>query len=414
MRHQVSASLVVVAVAGFLCAGQKVIVTKQKRIPGDVMKAYGVFKKARTPKDYEHVLQMYQDAFRRHPDCESAASGIGECLVVLHRTEEAVAAYRRAVAVEETQSNQYQTGHLLRQLGRSVEAVPHLERAVALAPHYPLYSGDLGEALYEAGRYDDAILMLERHIRDRGERDPFWHIPIESGPAEERETALVESYAAKGMFREAEVVLGGRRWIGLRVKPQNYGVLVERVARNMPGDQAGIRPGDMLIRWKGMPLAGLGSVFGPSEEQQFQAVVQSAAIGDHVPVELNRGGQIQKVELFMGFKTAADRLSVKIQRLEVHPARVSAGAPFDVGVDYIVTDPAAGAGSVAVEFSCRILEGQKVLFSKPAAKLEIPNGATRRRTEQLTASPRKGTYTFQVFLRYGESLAQESVDFQIE
>ena len=137
-------------------------------------------------------------------------------------------------------------------------------------------------------------------------------------------------------------------------------------------------------------------------------------------MELKRGGQIQQVELLIGFKTnvarpsAADSVAVKIHRLEVRPVHITPGAPFEVGMDYMVTEPAARAGTVAVEFGYRIVEGQKVLFTQPAARLEVPNGIARRRTEQLTASPRKGRFTFQASLRYGQSVAEQSVEFQIE
>lgn len=265
--------------------------------------------------------------------------------------------------------------------------------------------------------------MLERHIRDRGEQlagPPPFSGSLYTGNADEREAALVASYAAKGMFREAAVVLRGRKWIGLKVKPQNEGVLVERVARNMPADQAGIRPGDLLIRWKGMPLGGLGSVFGPTELQKFQAVVESVAVGERVPVELNRGGQTHKVDLFMGFipEFAAPRpasgLAMKFERLEIRPGHISAGAPFEVDMDYTIGDPASRTDTVTAEIGYRILEGEKVLFAQPAVRVEVPKGGVRHRTERLTASPRKGTYKFLVSLRCGQSVVEQSVDFVIE
>lgn len=91
---------------------------------------------------------MYREVARKNPNYADAWSGIGDCLAALDRKDEAVSAYERAVAIQETHYNQYQAGQYLRQMGRSSEAVPHLQRAVALNPHYPLYSGDLGEALY--------------------------------------------------------------------------------------------------------------------------------------------------------------------------------------------------------------------------------------------------------------------------
>jgi Flp pilus assembly protein TadD len=55
-------------------------------------------------------------------------------------------------------------GALLRTLGRPAEALPHLERSVALAPeHIPAQVG-LANVLLDLGRRDEARAHLERAL----------------------------------------------------------------------------------------------------------------------------------------------------------------------------------------------------------------------------------------------------------
>ena len=69
----------------------------------------------------------------------------------------------------------------------------------------------------------------------------------------------------------------------------------------MPADLAGIRPGDVLVRWKGMPLDGVSA-------QRFEELVQKTPMGDRVRVELKRGGQIQQVELLIAGQVIEGRV----------------------------------------------------------------------------------------------------------
>ena len=395
-RSSIPAALVMVlAVLGFglPCRGQ------MERGVNAMANAY-------TDGDWQQALKFFQQVVRKSPKIGPAWYNMGICLMTLRRYQEALEAFQRAAVILNDHSSQYEIAVVLVALGRRAEAVPYYQKALAMSPDFSPYSADLGRTLYELGRYDEAIPVLERYIRDRGQ-------DRNSNYGEAFEVDLLESYAATGKFREASVLLGRRRSVGMGVKMQADGLLVERVGKNMPADRAGIRPGDVLLSWKGMPLAGL-------RPPRFDEVVQAVAAGDRVPVELNRGGQLQKVELLMGFLPDTARApvagppSLKIQLLEIHPPRMAAGAPFEVTVDYVATDPAAGTGAIAVEFSFQVLSGTTVLFTQPAVKTEGPNGSVRRRVERLVAAPSQGRYVFRASLRYGSSVVEESAGFEVQ
>lgn len=385
------------------------VVTAPCAAQEEAHRAIAIYQNAKSDRDVRTALELFQKAARKNPKNLHLWEWIGQCLYDLGAGHEALAAFQRGAALGETWQNQFGVGRGLYQQGRLEEAVRHLQKAVALQPNQLCLAG-LGRTLHELGRDDEATPLLERLVRDmaqlreedRKNIEKNWSDPL---------TVLMECYAAKGMYAEAAAIFRERRAAGMAVEQRADGLLVRRVITNMPAEQAGIRPGDLLVRWSGMPLAALSAL-------RFEQTVGSAALGQRLPVELMRGGQIQKVEVRMEFNANATplrgSLAVKVQRLEVRPARIMAGAPFEVDVYFVVSDPAVGSGTVAVDFSFRILEDQKVLFTKPPVKLDGPDGAVRRRTEQLIASPRKGRYTFQASLHYSGLVAEESVEFQVE
>ena len=381
-----------------------------KPCPGQVgqteQRAYTLLNSARTDAEWQEALKLFQQMARKQPKARLIWYNVGICLGYLGRNQEALEAFQHSAALGEDDNTLSAIGSELVKLGRRAEAVPYFQKALAMSPDFAPYSAELGRTLYELGRYDEAIPMLERYIRDRG-RDTQWD------DRKALEGDLIESYAAMGKFQEAAVLFGRRRSIGMGVKMHADGLLVEKISRNMPADRAGIRPGDVLLSWKGMPLAGL-------RPPKFEEVVQAAALGDRVPVELNRAGQHQSVELLIGFAPGpaqppvAPAVSLKIERVEVRPTPVSVGAPFEVTVDYTVTDPSVGTGSIAVEFGFQVLSGGAALFTQPAARIEGPNGIVRRRAERLVAAPRKGKYVFRTSLRYGSSVVEESTAFEVQ
>lgn len=371
-------------------------------------RAVAIVRNARSDRDVETALELLRKAVRKNPGNQQAWDWI---VMSLHRLagreNEAIAASLQSVALGETWQNLYSLGWDLNRVGRLAEAVPYLQRSLALMPGNPMTAAALGRTLHELGRDDEAIPLLERFVRDLGQ--------MGGDKPSEPLTVLMECYAAKGMYAEATVILRQRRAAGIDVEERAGGLLVRRVSRNMPAEQAGIRAGDLLVRWNGMQLAAL-----PVE--RFEQVVQSATMGQRLPVELTRGGQLQKVELLMGFVVTTVQLpaapapaaSLRIERVEVRPTPVAAGAQFEVAVEYAVADPAAGTGAIAVEFSFQILSGATVLFTQPPVRTEGPNGSVRRRVERLAAAPRKGSYIFRVSLRYGGSVVEERTGFEVQ
>jgi TolB-like protein/Tfp pilus assembly protein PilF len=104
--------------------------------------------------------------------------------------EGAEAAYRRAIQLNpnfpDVRANY---SHFLCMMLRQDEAMPQIERAIALDPFNPLFQNHLGWVLYFGRRYDEAIAQFQDLLR----RAPNYLAAL---------GGLVEVYHAKGMYEE--------------------------------------------------------------------------------------------------------------------------------------------------------------------------------------------------------------------
>ncbi len=126
------------------------------------------------------------------------AANLGEALSAAGRHEEAVAEYRRAIALRpDWPVAHYNLGSALNQRGRPVEAIAEFERALALEPDYARARFGLGSALISAGRPRDAIGPLSQAA---AEMPDSAEVRRALGIALARENRLREAVAA---FSEA-------------------------------------------------------------------------------------------------------------------------------------------------------------------------------------------------------------------
>ncbi len=145
-----------------------------------------------------------------------------------------------------------------------------------------------------------------------------------------------------------------RTWLGVLVRSidydelaeydLDYGVRIQKVFPNSPAAQAGIKRGDILIRFNG------NAVYSPA---RLAWLVRQYRPGDQVQLEIYRDGRTEQVKLTLGKRKAAGRggnrqayLGIKLQTLS--PAlRKYFGAPEDRGIliaDVAKNSPADEAG----------------------------------------------------------------------
>jgi serine protease Do len=103
-----------------------------------------------------------------------------------------------------------------------------------------------------------------------------------------------------------EYMDGDRAWIGIRMgdlNPQmsaffkvDGGILVEWVEEGSPAQVAGLKAGDIILRWENKAVTGTGDIY---------AQLAKASAGDAVLFTVNRGGEV--LELTVGLGALKDK-----------------------------------------------------------------------------------------------------------
>ncbi|MFL5298334.1 MAG: tetratricopeptide repeat protein [Phenylobacterium sp.] len=94
-----------------------------------------------------------------------AARMLGQALLIQDRPEEAVAPLERAARGTDDPETETLLARALSRAGRIADAIARLERATARRPPFPLAFLELGHVLREAGRTNEAIEVLDTGLR---------------------------------------------------------------------------------------------------------------------------------------------------------------------------------------------------------------------------------------------------------
>lgn len=159
---------------------------------------------------FEEAAQIFSRCLASEPRSVKAEDNLGLSLEALGRTEEAITAYRNAISWEAgssvPDSGPYlDLGALLAANDRSPEALPYLERALAIAPQEVRVHRELGKAYLHLNKLDEAEAELKKSIALAPEEAPTHFILAQlyrkRGWAEkarlefERYTALAASHS---------------------------------------------------------------------------------------------------------------------------------------------------------------------------------------------------------------------------
>jgi serine/threonine protein kinase/tetratricopeptide (TPR) repeat protein len=132
----------------------------QEAYPGDFMinQRLGMALHNQRPADLGGAARFLTAAVALRPDSPGAYLNLGLVLADQGKTDEAIAAYRRALALDPTYAMAYVClGVALMKQGKSEEALTDLGRAVQLAPQLPEARYQRGRAYEFLGRWEEAI-----------------------------------------------------------------------------------------------------------------------------------------------------------------------------------------------------------------------------------------------------------------
>ena len=159
---------------------------------------------------YEDALKLYDKAMRYRPDDERTALGRAELLLRMGRLDEAIDAYAEAVERWPDSAmalNAY--GYTLAdRTERYREAEKLIRRALKKEPESAAIIDSMGWVLFKLGRFDEALLELERAF-DRmsgedGADEVAAHIVETLVALQRRDTALERLAAAEEQWPESE------------------------------------------------------------------------------------------------------------------------------------------------------------------------------------------------------------------
>jgi Flp pilus assembly protein TadD len=130
------------------------------------------------------------------------------------RVEEAIAAYRQALALAPDSAEIYNNlGMLLRQQGALAEAIDHYNRAIALRPSLAEAHNNLAIVLRETGKLDAAIAAYRRTLELKPNFAPAWNnlanVLIQTQQLDAAVDALRRAIAIDPNLLEARNNLGG-------------------------------------------------------------------------------------------------------------------------------------------------------------------------------------------------------------
>jgi len=148
-------------------------------------------------EDYEDALELYDKALSFNPDNESAALSRAEVLVRMDRLDDALDAFDAAAKRWPKSAmtlNAY--GYTLAdRTDRYRDAEKLIRKALRYDPDSPAIIDSLGWVLYKLGRYEEALVELERAYEGMQDHEVAAHI-VETLVALDREDEALEWLAA--------------------------------------------------------------------------------------------------------------------------------------------------------------------------------------------------------------------------
>jgi Flp pilus assembly protein TadD len=136
--------------------------------PADPEGWYSLGRLRYTEQRFADAADCFQKALRQAPESVKVQNNLGLAYEGLNRTDEAVAAYRRAIALQDAGPRDHASEQPLLNLAivlihraNAVEALPLLVRAEAIAPREPRVQEQLGQLYMQQGNFLEAEKHLE-------------------------------------------------------------------------------------------------------------------------------------------------------------------------------------------------------------------------------------------------------------
>jgi tetratricopeptide (TPR) repeat protein len=213
---------------------------------------------------------QYRTIAEQFPNRMEPLERLGQILIQLGRHEEAVAAFERAVALDDSAPEPLQALFWLHiaALGRPAEAERYARRLVELGPETAQFHHDLAWSLWAQDRLAEALVQVRRVValepRHAGGRESLPHLLLATGSAA----------AAEPLYRALHDEPERNLRVRSVVRPSNLGIVLRALGR---GDEARAIVHPHLER--------LRAVARPTLEQIVDRVTLAAVAGQATEAE---------------------------------------------------------------------------------------------------------------------------------
>jgi len=147
--------------------------------PDDVTTLGSVAKLYADAGNIDKSVEMYQRAIAASTDAaqkKDLRSKLGRSLIAVKEYDKAAGVYAALVEAEpESAANQFNLGISLMQSKREKEAIPHLEKVVALRPDYGQAYQYLAQCYNGAGQYNKAIQTVQKGLASSTEKGGLYY-----------------------------------------------------------------------------------------------------------------------------------------------------------------------------------------------------------------------------------------------
>ncbi len=164
-------------------------------------------------EEREKALKLYDKALHDRPDSERAALSRAELLLHMDRLDEALAGYAEAARrfpKSALSLNAY--GYTLAdRTDRYAEAEKLIRKALHYNPDSPAIIDSMGWVLFKLGKYEEALVQLERAYEGMQDHEVAAHIVETLDALDRRDDALEFLEAAEALTPESHLLEGVRK-----------------------------------------------------------------------------------------------------------------------------------------------------------------------------------------------------------
>ena len=322
----------------------------------------------------QEALQLFQQVAAADPRDGYALNQLGQALFRLGRADEALAAFERSQAIQETAMNHLGMINIYEARGDYERALQHGRRWTELEPSSPIAYAVVGRNLYALSRWDEAIAALNRsnslqdstlvrlwlgdaYARKRDYRQAIaayqlslsmpddcncataarlgivdalyalgdqeaaveWLDKAIAGtadPGEQRSLGTLRAMLmlSHGDYRQSAADLADVHRIGVfDLRPAEQGFEVGIPYRGGPAELAGLQSGDVLVELDGKPLRGVAL-------SEFLQWLERIPVGGIVTVGLLRNGTALTRRVVVGVTPDLPQRTAQANALLQEPA----------------------------------------------------------------------------------------------